>query len=67
MFLEIDAKRAINMGTRLTLKIHERVEGAVTSGRHRFVLKVGTEERMMEFLNRFVGGGRVVAVLVGRG
>ena len=27
--LEIDAKRAINMGTRLALKIHERGEGSI--------------------------------------
>ena len=54
--LELDAKRTINMGTRLALKIHERVEGAVKPGRHGFVLKVGTEERLMEFIRRFGGG-----------
>ena len=49
---------AINMGTRLDLKIHERGEGAVKPGRHRFAPKVGTEERMMEFLKRFAGGNK---------
>ena len=44
------------MGTRLALKIHERVEGAVKPGRHGFVLKVGTEERIMHFLKMYVGG-----------
>ena len=44
------------MGTRLALKIHERGEGAVKPGRHGFVPKVGTEERMMDLLKRFAGG-----------
>ena len=38
------------MGTRLTLKINERGELAVKPGRHVFVLKVRTEERIMNFL-----------------
>ena len=46
----INSKRAINMGNRLALKIHERGEGAVKPGRHRFVPKFGTEERIMDFL-----------------
>ena len=54
--LELDANRAIDVGTRLALKIHERGEGAVKPGRHIFVLKVRTEERIMDFLKRYVGG-----------
>ena len=44
------------MGTRPHLKIHKRGEGAVKTGRHRFVPKVGTEESMMNFLERFAEG-----------
>ena len=51
--LEIDAKHTINMGTRLALKIHERGEGAVKPGGHGFIPKVGTEERIMEFLKSY--------------
>ena len=54
--LDIYAKCVIDMRNRLDLKIHERGEGAVKPGRHGLVPKVGTEERIMEFLNRFVGG-----------
>ena len=54
--LDINDKCAINMGTRLPLKIHKRGEGAVKPGRHRFVPKVRTEDIMMDFLNRFTGG-----------
>ena len=54
--LELDAERAIDMGTRVTLKIHKRGEGAVKTGKHVFVLKVGTDEGMMEFLNRYSWG-----------
>ena len=54
--LEIDSKRAIDMGTRLHFKIHERGEGAVKPGRHRFVQNFGLEERTMDFINRFAGG-----------
>ena len=54
--LELKSKRAINIGTRLVLKTHERGEGDVKPERHVFVLKVGTEERIMEFLKRDVGG-----------
>ena len=51
--LEVNAKRAIYMGTRLPPKIHERGEGAVKPGRHVFVLKVGTEECIMDLLKRY--------------
>ena len=51
--LKLNSKRAINMGTRLDLKIHKRGEGAAKSGRRGFVPKVGTEERIMEFLKRY--------------
>ena len=54
--LELDAKCAIDMGTRMALKIQESKEGAVKPGRYGFVLKVVTEERMMDFLKRFAGG-----------
>ena len=53
-----DAKRAINMGTRLSLKIHKRGEVSIKPGRHVFVLKVGTEERKMDFFKRYAGGKR---------
>ena len=39
--LEIDAKRSIDMGTRLSLKIHEKGEGSVKPRGHVFVPKVG--------------------------
>ena len=54
--LKIDAKRTIDMGTTLTLKIHERGEGSAKPGRHGFVPNVGTEEHMMNFLKRLAGG-----------
>ena len=54
--LELEAKHTINMGTRMPLKIHERGEGSVKPRRHGFVPKLGTEERMIDFLKRFVGG-----------
>lgn len=47
---ELDAKRAIDMGTRLALKIHEK---DVTPGAHVFQSPVGVEEKMFEFLKRF--------------
>ena len=53
--LEIDAKCAINMKTRLALKIHVREEGAVKPGRHIFVPKVGMEAHIMDFLKRYAG------------
>ena len=42
-YLDINAKHAINMETRLSLKINDRGEGSVKPGRHVFVPKVGTE------------------------
>ena len=54
--LEFDTKRAIDMGTSLDLKMHERGEGAVTPRRHVFVPKFGTDERIMDFLKRYTGG-----------
>ena len=54
--LKLDVKRAIEMVTRLPLKIYEKGEGDVKLGRYGFVPKVSTEERMMDFLKRFVGG-----------
>ena len=45
--LELDAKRDIDMGTRLALKIHERGKGDVKPRGHIFVPKIGTEERIM--------------------
>ena len=53
--LELKSKRAIDMGTRLALKIHKRGEGAVKLGRHVFVSKVRTEERIMDFIKRYTG------------
>ena len=53
--INLDDKRAIDMGTMLYLKTHERGEGAVKPGRHVFIPKVGTEERIMDFLKRYVG------------
>ena len=44
------------MGTWLALKIYEKGEGYVKPGRHVFVPKVGTEERIIEFLKRYAGG-----------
>ena len=53
--LGFDTKSAINMGTRLPLKIHEREEGDAKPVRHGFVPKVGTEGCMVDFLKRFAG------------
>jgi 2,4-dienoyl-CoA reductase (NADPH2) len=47
---ELDAKRAIDMGTRLALKIHEK---DVSPGAHDFQSPVGVEEKMFDFLKRF--------------
>ena len=54
--LKLDSKHEISMGTRLAIKIHKRGEVAVITGRHVFVPKVGTEDRIMEFFKRFAGG-----------
>ena len=50
--LKHDAKCVIDMGARLALKIHKRGEVAIKPGRHVFVPKVRTEERIMDFLKR---------------
>ena len=47
---ELDAKRAIDMGTRLALKIHET---DVTPGKHVFKSLPGVEEKMFDVLKRF--------------
>lgn len=47
---ELDAKRAIDMGTRLALKIHE--EGVVP-GKHKFQSGQGPEEKLFQTLKRF--------------
>ena len=36
--------------------MYRRGEGAVKPGRHVFDLKVGTEGRIMDFINRYMGG-----------
>ena len=54
--LNIDVKHAIGMGTRPTLKIHERWEGSIKPGRHGFIPKARTEDCIMEFLKRFAWG-----------
>jgi 2,4-dienoyl-CoA reductase (NADPH2) len=48
---ELDAKRAIDMGTRLALKIHE---ADVVPGKHVFQSPVGAEEKMFQFMRRFM-------------
>ena len=53
--LKINVKRDIDTGTRLSLNIHERGDEAVKSRRHVFFPKVGTEERIMDFLKRYAG------------
>ena len=47
---ELDAKRAIDMGTRLALKIHDPT---VVPGKHKFQAPVGSEEKMFQFLRRY--------------
>jgi 2,4-dienoyl-CoA reductase (NADPH2) len=47
---ELDAKRAIDMGTRLALRIHL---DSVTPGKHVFQSPVGTEERLFQLLRRW--------------
>ena len=55
------------MGTRLARKIHESGEGAVKPGGYVFVPKVGTEERIMDFLKNYTGGEEVLVVVVAGG
>ena len=54
--LKLNTKRTIDMGTRLALKIHKREEGDVKPKSYVFILKIRTEERIMEFPNMYVGG-----------
>ena len=48
---ELDAKRAIDMGTRLALRIHE---AEVVPGKHIFQSPVGAEEKMFHLMRRFM-------------
>ena len=48
---ELDAKRAIDMGTRLAMKIHEP---NVVPGRHIFHADPGVEEELYQMLKRFM-------------
>lgn len=48
---ELDAKRAIDMGTRLALKIHE---DGVVPGKHVFSSAPSVEENVNKFLRRFM-------------
>lgn len=48
---ELDAKRAIDMATRLALKIHEP---EVVPGQHVFAAEQGVEEKLFNFLRRFM-------------
>jgi 2,4-dienoyl-CoA reductase (NADPH2) len=48
---ELDAKRAIDMGTRLAIRIHQP---EVTPGKHNFSATPGPEEKMNELLQRFL-------------
>ena len=48
---ELDAKRAIDMGTRLALKIHEP---SVVPGKHVFSAEKGVEEKIFNMLKRFM-------------
>ena len=62
--LEINSKRAIDMGTRLDLNIHKRGEGSIKPVRNVFVPKVGMEERIMEFLKRYAGGISIIIIII---
>lgn len=48
---ELDAKRAIDMGTRLAVKIHD---ARVIPGKHKFEAPMGAEEKMQQVLKRFM-------------
>lgn len=48
---ELDAKRAIDMGTRLAVSIHE---DSVIPGNHIFKASVGTEEKMYQLWRRWM-------------
>ena len=47
---ELDAKRAIDMGTRLAIKIHD---AGVVPGKHVFSAPIGIEEKLYGLLRRF--------------
>jgi len=49
--LELDAKRAIDMGTRLALKIHK---DSVVPGKHSFKASASAEEKMHRVLSKFL-------------
>jgi len=48
---ELDAKRAIDMGTRLAVRIHD---DHVIPGKHKFEAPVGAEEKMQQVLKRWM-------------
>lgn len=48
---ELDAKRAIDMGTRLALRIHEP---EVVPGKHKFEAPAGVEEKLFLFLKKYL-------------
>jgi len=48
---ELDAKRAIDMSTRLALKIGD---SSVVPGRHKFQSGVGAEEKLFQFMRKFM-------------
>lgn len=48
---ELDAKRAIDMGTRLAVKIHD---SHVIPGKHKFEAPMGAEEKLQHTLKRFM-------------
>ena len=47
---ELDAKRAIDMATRLAVRIHE---DEVIPGQHKFQSNIGAEEKMMKLLKKY--------------
>jgi 2,4-dienoyl-CoA reductase (NADPH2) len=47
---ELDAKRAIDMGTRLALRIHEP---EVVPGKHKFEASPGVEEKLFQFVKKY--------------
>lgn len=49
---ELDAKRAIDMGTRLALKIDDE---SVVPGKHKFQADIGAEEKMFNTMKKVMG------------
>ena len=47
---ELDAKRAIDMGTRLAMEIHN---DAIVPGKHKLEAPTGAEEKMFKFLQKW--------------